>query len=796
MAGIARHFFWDFEAMKLIIRAFLASFVFFSALMSQGPIAPLSVTGAAAFDPRDFNLRRSLTRPLLQVNNPAGPIAFMNVSGNNRFMTLIMGDGSIRVWDLDLGAQRDDFAASGGTPVAALPAVDGLSVVLVDRGGALTVHDGFTGALQSRLGAHGAAVTAIAGSADGRFIVSGDRNGAVKVWDARGLTLLGDLPAHGDAVRSVAFAADGARVLTAGEDGQARLSRVDDLSAPGATFSGASDGLVKAAFTQEDSVVTALTEDGELYSWAVANPATPLWSEDVAGDPTGMSISNVSQIAAISEDDGDIVIFDLRRRTEIRELEGHDGEVTAVVHDADGRRLISAGEDGTLRIWNQQTGVELVKALSVRGGWAVIDKDGRFDAAGTGGENVSWQTDDQTLTIDRFTEQYFEPGLLASYMAEDDPQLVTENVPVSLPEGAPSLPVVSVNLVEPDTRSLNPVTVVVVAVDGGTGLADAVLFHNGRALPDSAVVERQELQQDGRDTLAKVYSVTPVSGLNEFEAVSYGAQGLEGDRASTTQNFGGAQPAPSLHVVGIGVNDYALQHLRLGYAVNDATAIVKTVGDTSARSSAFASVERTLLLDGNASRQRILNTLSGLAQTQPQDVVMLYMAGHGIVIDNEWYFLPADLRSDSDAAVKRDGVSATQMRDLLVQVAARRVMVMIDSCQSGGTISRFNTIVERRRLNTLGRTTGIALLASARKDQLATELRQLGHGVFTYAIMQGLSGEADTLPRDGAITAGELIRFGEGRVPAYSQRYIREAQVPTAMLRGNDFMIMPQLARR
>ena len=43
-------------------------------------------------------------------------------------------------------------------------------------------------------------------------------------------------------------------------------------------------------------------------------------------------------------------------RKEVQPLAGHTGPVNAVVITADGKRIVSASEDGTLRAWNPVTG--------------------------------------------------------------------------------------------------------------------------------------------------------------------------------------------------------------------------------------------------------------------------------------------------------------------------------------------------------------------------------------------------------------------------------------------------------
>jgi WD40 repeat protein len=70
-------------------------------------------------------------------------------------------------------------------------------------------------------------------------------------------------------------------------------------------------------------------------------------------------------------------------------LRGHQAPVSGVSFHPDGRRLVSAGKDGLVKVWDWKAGVELL-TLPAPGGilWhAVFSPDGRMIAA-AGGDGV------------------------------------------------------------------------------------------------------------------------------------------------------------------------------------------------------------------------------------------------------------------------------------------------------------------------------------------------------------------------------------------------------------------------
>mgnify|MGYP003379201992 CR=1 FL=1 len=83
-------------------------------------------------------------------------------------------------------------------------------------------------------------------------------------------------------------------------------------------------------------------------------------------------------------------------RDRLQSLSGHIGGAWAVAYRPDGGELASAGADGTIRIWDTDTGKEL-QSLSghIGGAWAVAYRpDGaELAVAGADGTVRIWDTD-------------------------------------------------------------------------------------------------------------------------------------------------------------------------------------------------------------------------------------------------------------------------------------------------------------------------------------------------------------------------------------------------------------------
>jgi TolA-binding protein len=102
-------------------------------------------------------------------------------------------------------------------------------------------------------------------------------------------------------------------------------------------------------------------------------------------------------------------------------------------------------------------------------------------------------------------------------------------------------------------------------------------------------------------------------------------------------------------------------------------------------------------------------------------------------------------------------ISMAQIREASDLIPAKHVYFVMDSCYSGLALSRGSGAYSKDRsyLEEITRRASRQILTAGGADQQVADDGPNGHSVFTWAVLQGLQGEAD-LDGNGVITASEL----------------------------------------
>jgi hypothetical protein len=710
----------------------------------------------------------------LSISKTKGQIATAGYQPSNQIFLQHFDNDALIAWDFSTGAQAGEFQL----PAGAIPVFfDSASsrILVLERGKLVRMSRSPDGTPVSVRFVPDSLTTAAA-SADGRWIIAGTADGEVmKIAMTGNITWRKKIFDKG--IASVAIGKDGTRATVLTEGGTAAV--LDDSGSTLRTFSGVGklgsfSSIDKQYHLTLNHELKVSGADGTAQARALKLDGQPVQVVANAGGERLLVVSDRGQLILHTGDTAKVVDSDVK--------------FAAFVGD---RRYLSIRKNGVTYLHSIDVDHYLVAIVPSASGWAIIDHEGRYDGTVDGTNDITWKGESSGLSLDQFFDNYYQPGLLASYVNGEEKK---DLAPLAGKprEGLFDAPKVELDFPDGKMKAGTEYKVVVVAESRGGDLQDDIhVFHNGKRLPPKSRIGSQKVQSEGRILVVQIFAFTPESGSNEVFAEARNSHGIAGKSEIRREVVDGTRAKGKLVLVGVGIDKYRDSEINLDFAVIDVKTFVNIV--SSAMTSASQKVTSHMVMDEKATTKGIKSQLAELPTIDQNDTLIIMLAGHGNVVNGEWYFVP----HDADALnLPQTAVSMRELQDALVASPVRRVFLMVDACYSGAGIDSFNRYrtFQRRFVQQLGRNAGVAVLTATRRDQQAAELAQLGHGLFTHLAIEGLAGSADTSPKDGKISAHELASFVGQNLEQRAKPFLDQyglSQSPAFFVIGADFLISP-----
>src|SRR5579872_489415 len=192
------------------------------------------------------------------------------------------------------------------------------------------------------------------------------------------------------------------------------------------------------------------------------------------------------------------------------------------------------------------------------------------------------------------------------------------------------------------------------------------------------------------------------------------------------------------------------------------------------------------LFEGDATSQNLRSALfTFLTKPRPQDLVVIYFAGHGAPDPNDsrnLYLLTYDTQPDDMGGT---AFLMSDLQDVFDRILkAKHVITLIDSCHSYGIsgerfVSKQNNL-SNQYLERYASKADRAVITASDVSELSLEGEQWGggHGVFTYFVLKGLQNNEADANKDGTVTAGELFSYLTVQVPQATNHQQNPRAVP------------------
>ncbi len=753
--------------------------------------------------------------------------AAFNAEGN--LLAFSNGDGTVSICEVASGAERTrlDNSIVGSYKVDISP--DQRFIASAGFDNTVKLWDLLTGQSLAPLTGHTGRVTCVVFRPEAQQVISGSVDHTIRVWGTLESKEILLLSGHSGAIQGLAIGRSGKLLASASSDQTIGLWDLESPSRP-RYLKGHVGEVTSVSIDGDETRLASGGQDGILRLWDV-NSGNILQSMDSGGQLDVVSFSPDGRTVAFAGHDHKIRVWDIRSGTVVATMAGHTGRIYSLGFSSDGNRLVSAGQDRTMRIWSMPEKRELsnstdhrgvvysaafspdqrfvvsgsddgslilwksdlatpiARLMSIKGGtdWLVVTPNGFFDGSPDAWGQLFWRFENKTFSfnsVEVFFSEFFTPGLLGDLIKQGKPPIGSE---ISIKDRRqPQIELRSDSQAE--SMSDRSVKVRITITDGGAGAKDVRLFRNG-----SLVKVWRGSVLIGDQAVSLEASIPRVAGNNSFMAYAFNGDNIKSKNA--TLNISGDKALARkgvFYILAVGINNYANPDFNLNFAVADARDVGDELRKQQAKLDIYERVELIGLNDADATKAAIIKKLGDLAhRIEPEDVLLIYFAGHGIAHQNRFFLVPYDLGYKGSRAtmnesgldqILRHGISDEELEMAVESIDSRQIVFVIDACNSGQALESEEARrgpMNSKGLAQLAYEKGMYILTAAQSYQAAKEATRLGHGFLTFALIEeGLrKSAADIDPKDGQILLREWLNYSIGRVPQINEEAITERKL-------------------
>jgi WD40 repeat protein len=625
-------------------------------------------------------------------------------------------------------------------------------------------------------------------SSDGKMLATADWGGYVTIYDIISGEMLRAVSPHDKTgVYQVKFSSNGVYFISAGLDGKLKMTEIDSGEEV-RVFKG-HNGLVSSINLnpEGDRIITSAW-DGTLRIWDFLSGIQVLKIRAHEGgaycgkyDPSGKYIISGGDDFLVKE-------WDARTGALVTELPGHHGQVGDVNITADLKHIISGSRDGSVRIWDVPGKKELVSLVFMNeNDWFIRNPAGYFDASEGAFGSISFVKGTELYSIGQFFNEFYRPGLYAAALSEETTSF-RQDVSGTIEKYPP--PTAQFVIPENNLKTDNPaVTCMVRITNNGGGVKELRVMQNGkRQIVDASDLLR--MSKKGQEAM-KTFDIMLVPGNNEISVSAFSNGDIECVPQTLNIFYNGIQKSSDCYVLSVGINKYQNENLNLAFARSDAQDFAEFMNSKAEK--LFNNMHSVSLVDGNATKEKILSAIAEMSKTmKKEDVFIFFYAGHGSTFDNIFYFITSEVTGLYQQDKLKNALSVIELQEKFRILPALKQVLFVDACHSGSSVEALamRGSTEEKALAQLSRSSGVHVMASSDSEQQSAEIKSLGHGVFTYVLLEALRGKADGAPADSKVTVYEIKSYLDDQVPEMSYNLIRHKQFPSTFSIGHDFPLV------
>ena len=445
-------------------------------------------------------------------------------------------------------------------------------------------------------------------------------------------------------------------------------------------------------------------------------------------------------------------------------------------------------------VWNNSGSRLLFMYFSDRfGNFVAITPDGYFCKSNNFFGKLALNINDTLFDLTQLENNFFRPDIIQGLLVNQESNFRKNNI-----NGIKSPPSIKIEIIENKNRGViiektsdeqNVLTIKIIATDNGGGIKGIRLFNNRKLVADTLFVLSK------KETTFLISKVDLLTGENQIEAIGIADDYTLSKPTSISHFVKQYQNVvkPNLYIFGIAIDSYEKSTYNLNYCVKDMRSFVDTLNSVAAN--IFDSIYIKTLVNESVIKENIQKCLKDISiKASPNDVFVFFFAGHGIAHNkneqNIFYFINHNVMQMEDIDnCEKFGFSGAELISSLKEIKANKQLSIIDACNSGALAEQKlrGNVGEENAIASLNRASGSAIFASTNSKQYASENEQIGHGVFTYVLLNGLLGGA--ADENCEITISSLENYLYQETPKVTEKYRGSKQYPTFSKYGQNYPI-------
>ena len=470
------------------------------------------------------------------------------------------------------------------------------------------------------------------------------------------------------------------------------------------------------------------------------------------------------------------------------------GAAWAVNISADNRFALAAFSDGTIRWYNMKDGQEVLAFFPHKDQkrWVLWTPEGFFDnsegGAGLVGYHLNQGKDKEAtfIPMENLYDVFYRPDIVATKFKGED---ITPLITLTAMEALKNPPPVAEFTTKVTATDKSQIKVCYRISSKGGGIGEVRLFHNAKLIKSDghyreyvrskdapmqlAALNSRAIQADQKRGILVRYKeksiiasapkgavyedcadVEAIAGENELSVAAFNKDNsVQGFLETMTFNANVAPVEPRVYVLIAGIDRYQDKSAKLNYAVKDAKDIHRRISGQLATLFKKDQIHTMILTNEQVTRDKLLSTLDRLAKDiRPGDYFILFTAGHGVLVQNQYYLLTQDYRGDLDAYCM---IGSNEIVEATKKIKSLNQLLIFDTCHAGGMDNIVSGLYDAR-MAVIAKKMGLHIYASASSLEVAMDGYK-GNGLFTYHLLKGLDNNraADT-NRDARVSFVEL----------------------------------------